>query len=445
MAENPKSAAAVAGGARNPVLPLEHHIPDGEARVMPDGRLYVYGSYDLLADWYCSDRYRVASTANLREWTVHDVSFQGRDVPWFPDPRGYAASLPVDARSGVDEEGMPPPQYASEPLLYAPDAIERRGEYYLYFCMADGSEGVAKATAPFGPFSQPRQLPATGIDPSVFVDDDGQAYYYWGQLSAKGVRLDPSMTSFDPDDVVDGLLTESTHGFHEGSSVRKIGETYYFVFADGHRGSATCLGYATSDSPLGPFRYRGVIIDNAGCDPETLNNHGSIACVGGQWYVFYHRSSRGSRYFRRLCIEPIRILADGSIPEVPMTSQGVGEPFGAGEYVEGFRACELRGRIRIDVGGGGHERLCGAAEGDEAIFRYVSSPEGFSSISLDVEGAGDITAYLGGELVGRISVDGSRQTLRVDFERRPADRAELVLRVGRTGDLSIWGWRLGAG
>ena len=57
-------------GGRNPMLPLEHHVPDGEARVMPDGRLYVYGSYDTSDDWYCSDRYHVVSTADLREWRV---------------------------------------------------------------------------------------------------------------------------------------------------------------------------------------------------------------------------------------------------------------------------------------------------------------------------------------------------------------------------------------
>lgn len=434
---------AIEGGQRNPVLPLEHHIPDGEARVMPNGRLYIYGSYDLLDEWYCSDRYHVASTGDLREWSVHDVSFRGQDVPWFSDARGYAASLPTDAREGAEEGGLVPPQFAKDPLLYAPDAIEHHGTYYLYFCMSDGSEGVAKATSPEGPFIEPQQLPCTGIDPAVFMDDDGQAYYYWGQLSARGVRLNETLTSFEADSVIDGLLTEADHGFHEGSSVRKIGDTYYFVFADGHRGSATCLGYATSDSPLGPFQYRGVIIDNAGCDPQTHNNHGSIAQFGGQWYVFYHRSSRGSRYHRRLCVEPIQILADGTIPEVLMTSQGAGEPFVAGEYVEAFRACEVRGSIRIDVADTGAELLCEATDGDEAVFRYVHSSSGFSSISLDVEGAGEIDVMIGGRQVATVSCDGPRNSYQVGIMGHPADKEELKLRIARSRGLAIWGWRLG--
>lgn len=129
MTDRLERPLAIAGGQRNPVLPLEHHIPDGEARVMPDGHLYVYGSYDLLDDWYCSDRYRVASTGDLREWTVHDVSFRGQDVAWFTDAGGYAASLPQDASKEVEAGGLVPSRLAEVPLLYAPDAIERDGTY----------------------------------------------------------------------------------------------------------------------------------------------------------------------------------------------------------------------------------------------------------------------------------------------------------------------------
>ena len=68
---------------RNPILPLDVHIPDPEAHVMPDGRLYVYGSYDARDDMYCSDFHRVASTDDLSSWTVHDIAFSGADVPWF--------------------------------------------------------------------------------------------------------------------------------------------------------------------------------------------------------------------------------------------------------------------------------------------------------------------------------------------------------------------------
>jgi len=68
---------------RNPVLPPEHHIPDGEAHVMPDGKLYVYGSYDNQQDFYCSNIYRVASTADMKAWEVHDIALRAEDIPWY--------------------------------------------------------------------------------------------------------------------------------------------------------------------------------------------------------------------------------------------------------------------------------------------------------------------------------------------------------------------------
>lgn len=430
--------------ARNPVLPVEHHIPDGEAHVMSDGRLYVYGSYDALSEWYCSDRYFVASTDDLRHWRVDGPSFRGQDVPWFPDARGYAASLPAEAReTGVEDGGLVPDAYEGMPLLYAPDVAERDGEFFLYFCMSDGSEGVARSNSPTGPFTDARQLPVTGIDPAVFLDDDGSAYYYWGQLRARGVKLNTDMVSFDPEDIVDDLVTEQIHGFHEGSSMRKIGSTYYFVFADGNRGSATCLGYATSTSPLGPFTYRGVIVDNAGCDPETLNNHGSIEQVGGRWYVFYHRSSRGSRYHRRLCVEPIAVLEDGRIPEVPMTSQGAGAPFQAGEYVEAYRACSLSGAIRIDVDGDGGEVLIHGVPGDTATFRYVSSTSGFTAIRIEADGAGRIDVELGGEAVGQAEFESGETAVTVRFDAARASMQDaLTLRILESRDLAIRGWML---
>lgn len=108
-----------------------------------------------------------------------------------------------------------------------------------------------------------------------------------------------------------------------------------------HGERSTCLGYATSDTPLGPFTYRGVIIDNYGCDPAVWNNQGSIAEINGRWYVFYHRSTHGSIYSRRVCMEPITFLPDGTIPEVEMTSQHTA-------LLAASYACLLSGNVRID-------------------------------------------------------------------------------------------------
>lgn len=189
--------------------------------------------------------------------------------------------------------------------------------------------------------------------------------------------------------------------------MRKIGDTYYFVFSDMERGRPTSLGYATSKSPLGPFTYRGIIVDNGKCDPASWNNHGSIEEFHGQWYVFYHRCSRGTNRYRRLCIEPIHINEDGTIDEVKMTSQGVGKPFGENETIYGYQACELSGTVFIDSDGNGSEWLTNISPGDEIVFRYVETKDGFSTIELEAEGSGCVDCYLGECFAGSVNVEDS--------------------------------------
>ncbi|GKH34702.1 family 43 glycosylhydrolase [Muricomes sp. OA1] len=434
---------------RNPILPLQYHVPDSEGHVMPDGSLYLYGSYDDKDGAFCSEKYHVVSTPDMEHWTIHDESLNGNEIPWFGNPD--APKYP-----GVDLEHLTPfvlkmiqiarekgggdlkleDQFKSNevPFLYAPDCIEKNGRYYLYFCMADDSEGVAISDRPEGPFKEPKQLPCGGIDPAVFVDDDGQAYFYWGQLASHGVKLNPDMVSFDEDSVVDNLVREEEHFFHEGSSMRRIGDTYYYIYADMERGKPTALGYSTSKSPLGPFEYRGIIIDNADCDPASWNNHGSIECVNGQWYVFYHRCSRGVKENRRLCIEPITILPDGSIPEVKMTSQGVGEPFAPGERIMGYQACALKGSAYIGLNKDAAasemypEVITNIGSGDEVVFRYIKNDERWNRIEMVCAGSGRIKVYMddafcgditiadGLQSGGKLNADAGKYELRLSFE-----------------------------
>lgn len=436
---------------RNPILPLDIHIPDGEAHVMPDGRLYIYGSYDDCDNMYCSEKYRVASTEDMEHWTIHEEAFHGKSAPWFNNP---------DAPVYVSDEEEEPTEFVKKmqadtaqddmnfvlsqengglpPLLFAPDCIEKDGKYYLYFCMADNSEGVAVSDTPEGPFKDPVQLPCSGIDPAIFVDDDGQAYYYWGQFRSHAVKLNPDMVSFDTEKVRDHFLTEEEHFFHEGTSVRKIGDTYYCVFADVERGKPTALGYATSKSPLGPFQYRGILIDNDGCDPSSWNNHGSIECFQGQWYVFYHRSSRNSKIFRRLCIEPITIHEDGSIDEVKMTSQGPGKPFGPGERIMGYQACGLMGNIYIDVQDDKNrpvEILTGIHPGDRAVFRYIKSSEEFQYFHIQAQGSGTVEIWMNQQLAGTIEIKSGKQ-LCSEIHMTPGEY-ELEVRFAEADNLEI--------
>lgn len=402
---------------RNPILPLRFHVPDSEAHVMPDGKLYVYGSFDNREDVYCSEEYHVVSTADMKTWEIEEgVSLRGQDIPWFNDPDApkypgidWAHPTPfilkMLSEHAEDREAFEKQDDQEKPaLLFAPDCMEKDGKYYLYFCMPDDSEGVAVADNPKGPFTDPIQLPCGGIDPAIFTDDDGQSYLYWGQLFSHGVRLAADMISFDRSEIVDNLVTEEEHCFHEGSSMRKIGDTYYYVYADMERGKPTSLGYSTGKSPLGPFTYRGILIDNDNCDPQSWNNHGSIECVNGQWYVFYHRCSRNTQQHRRLCIEKLEVRPDGSIPEVKMTSQGIGEPFAPGEKIMGYQACEVHGGCYIDTDEQYEEKLTHLVKGSEAIFRYVKSNVSWKSIQITAAGKGRIRVLMNGKEAGRIDV-----------------------------------------
>lgn len=438
---------------RNPVLPPDYHIPDAEAHVMPDGRVYVYGSYDDLPGEYCSDRYYVVSSADLEHWRISDVSFCSAEVSWFHDPDAprYPGGVDwmhptpflqkmirkiLENRSGNTAGPADAGRVRKEPLLYAPDCIYSGGRYYLYFCGSDDSEGAAVSDSPEGPFRDPVRLPCGGIDPAVFTDDDGQSYYYWGQIHARGVKLNPDMVSFEEKDVRDPLLTEEEHGFHEGSSLRKINGTYYYIYAGVERDRPTTLSYATGPSPFGPFTHQGVIIDNAACDPACWNNHGSIECIHGQWYVFYHRNSRGSEQHRRLCIEPIEILENGSIPEVKMTSQGVGKPFGPGERVMGYQACELHGQMYIDADEACAEKLTHISAGDEALFRYVESPGDFTEITVKAQGSGVMEIMMNGKRAGEVHIEHGVQT--GGALHMPAGRYELALQFLHADRLEVW-------
>lgn len=427
----------------NPLLPLRHHMPDVEAHVMSDGKLYLYGSYDACKKEYCSNFYRVASTEDMENWKVSDKIMEGTDVAWFNENACVEASqgevTPFIRRMLEEMEKNPELDYfgstvekEQKALLYAPDCLEKDGKYYLYFCMEDGSEGVAVSEHPEGPFGSFVQLPCMGIDPAIFWDDDGKVYYYWGQFAANGVELNEDCCSFDSEKVVHGLVTEQEHYFHEGFSMRKIGDIYYAVFADIEHGKPTSLGYATAKSPLGPFVYGGVIIDNAGCDPSTWNNHGSIECFQGQWYVFYHRSSRNSKINRRVCAEKIEILPDGKIPEVRMTSQGPGGPFELGESIYGFQACGCFGECYIAYDAYHEEEyLRVIKDGDRTVFRYLSLKTLPRKLEIQSLGSAEIEILFNQVSVGSGEVKKDGKTiflLDCSCVDRPQAEIELIFR-----------------
>lgn len=357
-AEGTRTLPVSANRALNPIAPPGVYIADPEVRQMPDGRVYVYGSRDEPGNAWCSRSYNVLSSSDMVNWHVEQFSF--------------ATAGPGKQVDYTDR------------ILYAPDCIYRGGKYYLYYCLAGGGddEGVAVAGSPYGPFRDGRKMAGiNGIDPSVFVDDDGQAYLFWGQGHARGAKLSDDMLSIEGP-VHDNLLTYDTHFFNEGSSVRKRNGIYYFVYGShSQHGESNCatLDYATSDSPLGPYTYRGVIIDNWGSGRNLVNNHGCITEIDGQWYVAYHRPTHASATMRKACLEPIEFNPDGTIRPVEMTTQGIGGPISPFYRMDAARACLMGGNVMVAVRRPANdvpvEYLAGIRDGDYAYWKYYDFTE----------------------------------------------------------------------
>ncbi len=359
----------------NPIVPDGEYLSDPAPRVGPDGRLYLFGSRDESPGKWCNRANDVMVTDDLKTWSIH------RDA--------LVSSGAGDAIRGTDA------------VLYAPDAIWHDGLWHLFFCTPSRNyrEGVISSPSPFGPFSGEHKLEeASEIDPSVFRDDDGTFYYTYGQFKMKMAKLKPDLGGIEPGTLKDGIIDEKRHNFHEGSQLTKRGDTYYLVYADiGRRRRPTCIGYSTAKSPFGPYTYRGVIVDNYGCDPDTWNNHGGIVEYKGRWYVFYHRSTDG-RHFRKACVEPIEFGADGLIKEVEMTSGGAGGDLDPLKSTPARLACVMSGHARIAkstaVGklgcafGGKRpstiERLVDIRDGDTATWRYYNFTTRATELKLDV-------------------------------------------------------------
>ena len=362
--------AALSVSAQNPYLPLWEHLPDGEPRVFEDPdqpgkfRAYIIGSHDTNYTAYCG--------SDIRMWSapVEDLT-QWRD-------EGPIFTHYVDGQWDT---------------MFAPDLVEVKDKatgkktYYLY----PHSRGwrrvamVCKSDRPNGPFV-PINLTEDGrqcvpgslidFDPSVFIEtitnkkdkdyDKGfRAYVFYGFQHSTACELDQNtmyskregtelIDPFSPASSADGRLLDKEgseykalykgqnpldFNFFEASSIRQVGNKYVMVFS-GYSGKEYGLGntnsalrYAFGDSPLGPWRSGGVLVDSRGVvaneDGSHLittnaghNTHGSLQEINGQWYVFYHRPPRGFGFARQPMVAPVKItwdkkkVADGGVVKI---------------------------------------------------------------------------------------------------------------------------------
>lgn len=353
----------------NPYLPNWEYIPDGEPRVFGD-RIYVYGSHDRKDSIdFCDYKLKVwsAPVSDPTKWVCHGDIFRSRD--------GH------DSPSDVDW---------TDELLFAPDVVERGGKYYLYAYIVNAKGCVAVTDRPEGPFRllsrYEYDIPnhydnGTFIDPGVLVDDDGRVYIYCGYQGSYMCELKDNMYEAVPGSYkLDIIPTAEPHRFFEACSPRKINGTYYLIYSP-QRGS--CLDYATSDSPTGPFTYRGTIIDN-GIDFPGGNDHGSVCCVNGQWYIFYHRMTNGTIMSRRGCVERIEILPDGTIPQVEMTSLGFEESLNPYDFTQADTACVLKGGCYITETSVFERPIVNVTDGCVMGWKYFDFGEDFASKTMQI-------------------------------------------------------------
>lgn len=273
--------------AQKPIL--KDFQADPSARVF-NGKLYIYPTHDLpnMQHWDEVD-WHVFSTDDMAKWEDHGVIFSLEDLTW------------------ADKEA------------WAPDCIERNGKYYFYF-PAGGQIGVAVGDSPTGPFKDALGKPLIKakeagikycIDPNVFIDGDGQAYLYYGGARQLGVvKLKDDMITRDgPIQVLD------MPKFYEGVWIHQHNGIYYASYPTRPAGApqANVMVYSMAKSPLGPWDYKGPILDN-----HSGNVHSSITEFKGQAYLFYHVAASPDRRERRVCMEPLYYNKDGTIKPMQM-------------------------------------------------------------------------------------------------------------------------------
>ena len=283
-----------------------------------EGRYYLYPTGS--ASFEEQHTFECWSSADLVEWRNEGVILDLADVRWSTN---FAAWAPSCARNPRD------------------------GKYYFYFSAGDGAGiGVAVADHPFGPFRDAIGIPlvrdyffgAQPIDAHCFVDDDGRAYlYYGGHGHCVVAPLTPTMQAIHraPREIT------PSQGYVEGPFMIKRRGLYYLMWSEGSWTDSTYLAaYGTSDSPLGPFEYRGKILEN---NPEVAlgaGHHSALLLPHTQddWVVCYHRRplEETIAHHRVSCLDKLEFCEDGSIGPVTLTFEGVAAHRADGKSVSGF-------------------------------------------------------------------------------------------------------------
>lgn len=276
--------------------------------------LYVYTTHDeddLIDDFYTMLEWKCYSTKDMVNWTDHGTVLSKDSFTWAED-RAWAAQC-----------------------------VERDGKFYLYVPLHKKNGGmvigVGVSDSPTGPFEDAIGKPLVDegdwndIDPTVYIDDDGQAYLYFGNPQLRYVELNEDMISYDKEVGVQKIdmtvesfgegRNETSPSYAEGPWFYKRNNLYYMVYPAFGPTGGEYIAYSTSESPTGPWEYRGTIMPFQG---NCFTNHPGVVDFKGHSYFFYHNQALpgGGSYHRSVCLEEFTYNEDGTFPEINMTKDG---------------------------------------------------------------------------------------------------------------------------
>ncbi|MGE5394818.1 MAG: glycoside hydrolase family 43 protein [Candidatus Saccharibacteria bacterium] len=302
--------------AQNPIIQTSYTADP--APMVYNGTVYLYTSHDedqTVRNFFTMNDWRCYSTTDMVNWTDHGAVLSYRDFDW---SRGDA---------------------------WAGQCIYRNGKFYYYLPVnqknGGNAIGVAVSDSPTGPFKdalgKPLLVGYGYIDPTVFIDEDGQAYLYWGNPNLWHVKLNEDMISYDQqlgivkEDLKDEnfgyrakKIDNRTAAYEEGPWLYKRQGLYYLLYPAG--GVPEHLAYSTAKSVTGPWTY-GDTIMHVIKEGGAFTNHPGLIDYKGKSYLFYHNGALpgGGGFKRSICVEPIVFNADGSIPLIIPTKEGVKE------------------------------------------------------------------------------------------------------------------------
>ncbi len=384
--------------AENPLIQT-NYTPDPAPMVYNDTVFLYTGHDEDHATGFTMYNYLLYSSTDLVNWTDHGVVASLKSFSWTPNNGAWAAQC-----------------------------VHRNGKFYFYVSIHGKGIGVLVADTPYGPFTDPLGRPLffhswNDIDPTVLVDDDGQAYMYWGNPECYWAKLNEDMISINGkiDSIVPRLRT-----YQEGPWIYKRDRKYYLSW------SSTCcpegIGYAMSDRPTGPWTYKNSIMDG---NPNSSGNQPGIFDFKGSTYTtgftnelwFYYQGGRSVRYERRSAsLAKLTFNTDGTIPTIPWF--GVGNPtpgvpqvgsFNPYDTVQAETICWSKG-VRTeackDIGGG--MNVDSIHNGDYIKVKGVdfgeSGAKSFDARVASATNGGAIEIHIDtetGPLAGTVTVNGT--------------------------------------